>query len=131
MYRERFDRCDSCNKTSITNTMSLEELMKEHIKALNENTKALVAYTNALNYENKIVEVEHTKDSACRFCGITYKTMQGYLESGAINASRRKTGKREYFLEKDLVILCETKQLFAGDYGKMKESPRSHYYAGR
>ena len=108
--------------------MSLEELLQEHIKALNENTKAIVAYTNAISTENKTIEVEHTKDSACKFCGINYKTMQRYLESGLIIASRRKNGKREYFKEKDLVDLCEIKKLYAGDYGEMKSNPRSMYY---
>ena len=108
--------------------MSLEELLQEHIKALNENTKAIVAYTNALNVENKTIEVEHTKDSACKFCGITYKTIQGYIEEGSIIPSRRKNGKREFFKEKDLVNLCETKKLYSGDYGAMKGNPRSLYY---
>ena len=110
--------------------MSFEELLQEHIKALNENTKALVAYTNALNVENKTIEVEHTKDSACRFCGITYKTMQNHIERGDINPCRRKGGKREYFKEKDLVNLCETKQLYSGDYGGLRKNPRSMYYIG-
>lgn len=108
--------------------MSLEQLLVEHIKALNENTRAIVAYTNALNLENKTIEVEHTKDSACKFCGITYKTMQIYTESGLVASYRRKNGKREYFKEKDLVALCESKKLYSGEYGMMKENPRSMYY---
>lgn len=111
--------------------MSFEELLQEHIKALNENTKALVAYTNALNAETKTtIDVEHTKDSACKFCGITYKTMQSFLESGVVNPSRRAGGKREYFKEKDLVALCENKRLYSGEYGALKNNPRSLYYAG-
>lgn len=111
--------------------MSFEELLQEHIKALNENTKALVAYTNALNAETKTtIDVEHTKDSACKFCGITYKTMQSFLESGVVNPSRRAGGKREYFKEKDLVALCENKRLYSGEYGALKNNPRSLYYVG-
>lgn len=108
--------------------MSLEELMQEHIKALNENTRAIIAYTKALNVEQKTIEVEHTKDSACRFCGITYKTMQGYLANGMITSVRRKNGRREYFKERDLVALCEAQKLFDGSYGSMKSNPRSTYY---
>lgn len=103
--------------------MSFEELLQEHIKALNENTKALKEYTKALGAERSI-EVEHTKDSACKFCGVSYKTMQTYLESGLISAIRRKNGKREYFKENDLIALCEAKKLYAGDYGK---SITTHY----
>ena len=108
--------------------MSFEELLQEHIKALNENTKALVAYTNALSIENKSIGVEHTKDSACKFCGVTYKTMQSYVESGVLTPSRRPNGKREYFKESDLVALCDSKKLFAGDYGALRNNPRSLYY---
>lgn len=110
--------------------MSFEELLQEHTKALRENTKALIEYTKALNAEQKEIDVEHTKDSACKFCGITYKTMQGYLENGMITPVRRKHGKREYFKEKDLVALCEMKKLYSGDYGGLKDNPRSLYYAG-
>ena len=98
--------------------MSFEELLQEHIKALNENTKALKAYTNAVNADARKVEIEHTKNSACKFCGITYKTMQTYIENGLIVPARRKKGKREYFMEKDLIALCEAKKLYAGEYGK-------------
>jgi hypothetical protein len=108
--------------------MSFEELLQEHIKALNENTQAIKAYTRALNSDNKNIEVEHTKDSACRFCGITYKTLQTFLECGVLAASRRKAGKREYFKEKDLVALCESKKLYAGDYGHLKSTSGSPYY---
>lgn len=111
--------------------MALEELLQEHIKALNENTKALMAYTKAMRKEEKTVEVEHTKDSACRFCGITYKTMQGYIENGCITPCRRKKGKREYFMEKDLVNLCESRKLYAGDYGALRENPGSMYFGGQ
>ena len=38
--------------------MALEEILQEHIKALNENTRAIIAYTNALSKENKSPEVE-------------------------------------------------------------------------
>lgn len=68
------------------------------------------------------VEVEHTKASACKFCGITYKTLQSYLENGMITPSRRKDGRREYFKQKDLVVLCESQSLFSGEYGKSKQS---------
>ena len=98
--------------------MSFEELLQEHIKALNENTKALRAYTNAVYADARKVEIEHTKNSACDFCGITYKTMQTYIENGLIEPCRRKKGKREYFLEKDLIALCETKGLYDGNYGR-------------
>jgi hypothetical protein len=108
--------------------MSFEELLQEHIKALNENTKALVAHTNALNVENKSIAVEHTKDSACKFCGVTYKTMQHYIECGNIVPSRKPKGKREYFKESDLVALCDAKKLYAGDYGQLRSNPRSLYY---
>ena len=109
--------------------MSFEELLQEHIKALNENTKALRAYTNALNIESKTIEVEHTKISACDFCGITYKTIDTYVASGLIKPSRKPNGKREYFKEKDLVALCETKKLYTGDYGAMRQNPKSLYYS--
>jgi hypothetical protein len=110
--------------------MSFEELLHEHIRALNENTKAIVAYTKALQGDAKQVEVEHTKDSACQFCGITYKTMQNYIENGDVVPSRHKTGKREYFKERDLVALCESKKLFLGEYGEQKRNPKSMYYGG-
>lgn len=109
--------------------MSLEELLQEHIKALNENTRAIVAYTKALNVKERTIDIEHTKDSACRFCGITYKTMQNYIESGVITPIRRKNGKREYFKESDLVSLCNAQKLFAGEYGTMRDNPTSLYYA--
>ena len=102
--------------------------MQEHIKALNENTKALREYTNALNVENKVIDVEHTKDSACKFCGITYKTLLTHIESGLLIPSRKRDKKREYFKERDLVVLCETKKLYTGDYGQMRSNPRSPYY---
>lgn len=108
--------------------MALEEILIEHIKALNENTKALMAYVNASGNGIQTVDVEHTKDSACRFCGVTYKTMQNYLENGIVIPCRRKNGKREYFREADLVALCESKGLYDGEYGAMKNNPRSHYY---
>ena len=108
--------------------MSFEELLQEHIKALNENTKALQAYTNALNIESKTIEVEHTKHSACRFCGVTYKTLNNHIDAGLLNPLRKPNGTREYFKEKDLVTLCETKHLFTGDYGALKKNPRSLYY---
>ena len=128
MYRERTGRCNQSNKTSVV--MSLEELLQEHIKALNENTRAIVAYTKALNAENKTIDVEHTKDSACKFCGVTYKTLTTHVENGLLVASRKQKGRREYFKEKDLVALCEAKKLYSGDYGEMKQNPRSLYYAG-
>ena len=103
--------------------MSFEELLQEHIKALNENTKALKDYTKALG-TGADIGVEHTKNSACKFCGISYKTMQIYLESGLITAIRRKNGRREYFKESDLIALCEAKKLYTGDYGK---SITTHY----
>lgn len=109
--------------------MSFKELLQEHIKALNENTKALVAHTNALGSEAVQESVEHTKNSACQFCGVTYKTMQNYIDEGMLIPCRRKSGKREYFKEKDLVALCETKKLFNGEYGLLKNNPRSAYYA--
>lgn len=108
--------------------MSLEELIQEHIKALNENTRAIIDYTKALNTERKTTDVEHTKNSACRFCGITYKTMQKYMANGLVTPVRRRNGGREYFKETDLVTLCESKKLFAGEYGEQKTNPRSLYY---
>lgn len=108
--------------------MSLEQLLQEHIKALNENTKALVAYTKALNGDAKTIEIEHTKVSACEFCGITYKTLQTYVAEGLITPSRRRTGNREYFKEKDLVALCNAKKLYDGDYGEMRSNPKSAYF---
>ena len=107
--------------------MSFEELIQEHTKALNENTKALVAYTKALQ-GHKTIEVEHTMDSACRFCGITYKTLSNHIDAGLLVPLRKPKGKREYFKETDLVALCEIKQLFDGEYGKMRGNPRSQYY---
>lgn len=108
--------------------MSLEELLQEHIKALNENTKAIKAYTQALRNEAEAIEVEHTKNSACDFCGITYKTMQMYITHGMVAISRRNGGKREYFKEKDLVALCNAQKLFSGEYGKLRNNPQSKYY---
>ena len=130
MYGEGIDRRNQSNQTSIIYAMSLEELMQEHIRALNENTRAIIAYTRALNCEHKSVEIEHTKESACKFCGITYKAFQTYIESGLIDPIRRRNGKREYFKENGLVALCESKKLYSGDYGEMKKSPSSMYYAG-
>lgn len=108
--------------------MSYEELIQEQIKALNENTKALKAYINALGGTHERVEVEHTKSSACQFCGITYKTLETHVNNGLVTPCRKKNGKREYFLEKDLVTLCETKKLYAGNYGELKNNPKSLYY---
>ena len=102
--------------------MSFEELLQEHIKALNENTQAIKAYTKALNSDHANIEVEYTKDSACKFCGIAYKTLQVYLADGSITPSRRKTGKREYFKESDLIALCESKRLFSGEYGQSRKN---------
>ena len=120
MYGERVSGCYQDYQTAIV--MSLEDLLQEHIKALHENTQAIKAYTKALQDEGKTIEVEHTKDSACRFCGITYKTLQSYLENGMITPSRRKDGRREYFKQKDLIALCESQSLFSGEYGKSKQS---------
>lgn len=108
--------------------MSFEELLHEHIKALNENTKALIAHTNAIGGEHRSIDVEHTKESACRFCGITHKTMQNHIAEGLITPCIRKNGKREYFKERDLVAMCETRKLYSGDYGKMRANPQSIYY---
>ena len=121
MYGERFGRCNQSNKTSIINAMSFEELLQEHIKALNENTEAIKAYTKAINNNANTIDVEHTKDSAQKFCGVTYKTLQMYLESGLLPSHRRKNGIREYFKEKDLIALCEAQNLYAGEYGTMKK----------
>lgn len=109
--------------------MSFEELLQEHIKALNENTRAIKAYTKALSIEQKVVDIEHTKDSACKFCGITYKTIQSYIENGMIAPIIRKGGKKGWFKERDLVALCEAQKLFSGDYGRLREDPSSLYYA--
>jgi hypothetical protein len=104
--------------------MSFEELLHEHIKALNENTKALKAYASAVGAEQRSIDIEHTKQSACRFCGITHKTMQNLIESGAIVPCRRRNGRREFFKESDLVALCETKRLFSGEYGEKRANPK-------
>lgn len=109
--------------------MSFEELLQEHINALRENTKALVAYTKAMRDEPSEVEVEHTKDSACKFCGVSYKTLQTYIENGLITPCRRKKGIREYFREKDLISLCESKKLYTGEYGAIKNQ-KSFCYGG-
>lgn len=130
MYGEGVGGRNQSNKTSVNKTMSHEDLLQECIKALNENTKALIAYTKALRKEEKNAEVEHTKKSACKFCGITYKTMQTFLENGFITACRKRKGTREYFMEKDLVNLCESKKLFDGDYGNLRNNPRSMYFGG-
>jgi hypothetical protein len=110
--------------------MSFEELLQEHIKALRENTKALNAYTKALTAEHNSIEVEHTKESACKFCGITYKTLQNYIAEGLVVPSRRKNGGREYFKERDLVALCDAKKLYDGRFGSMRSDSKSAYYAG-
>lgn len=110
--------------------MSFEELLQEHIKALRENTKALNAYTKALTAEHNSIDVEHTKDSACKFCGVTYKTLQNYITEGLVIPSRRKAGRREYFKERDLVALCDAKKLYDGLFGSMRSNPKSAYYAG-
>lgn len=108
--------------------MSLEQLLQEHIKALNENTKALVAHTKALNGDAQAIDVEHTKDSACKFCGITYKTLQTYIAEGLIVPRKRRTGNREYFKERELVALCNAKRLYDGDYGELRSNPKSTYF---
>jgi hypothetical protein len=108
--------------------MSFEEVMQEHIKALQENTKALKEYTKAMQTDTRRVEVEHTKFSACKFCGITYKTFDKYVAGGIITACKRKGGKREHYMEKDLVLLCEAKKLYNGEYGIMRDNPNSQYY---
>lgn len=108
--------------------MSFEELIQEHIKALNENTRALQAHTNALNLEQKTIDIEHTMVSACNFCGLSYKAMRNHIDSGLLVPLRKPKGKREYFKESDLVALCETKKLFSGEYGRLKGNPRSNYY---
>ena len=111
--------------------MSFEELIQEHIKALNENTKAIHAYTKAIGFENRAADISHTKRSACRFCGITFKTMQRYIDNGFININRKNVGTREFLKESDLVTLCESQQLFDGEYGLMKKNPKSMYYEAR
>lgn len=108
--------------------MSFEEVMQEHIKALKENTKALRDYTQLMQGDARRVEVEHTKQSACNFCGITNKTFDRYVAGGIVTACRRKGGKREYYMEKDLVLLCEAKKLYNGEYGILKDNPNSQYY---
>lgn len=100
--------------------MSFEQLLQEHIKALRENTKALREYTASLKKEDCSVTIEHSKSSACAFCGITYKTLQSYQESGLITPVRRRGGSREYFRENDLVALCEGMKLYSGEYGLNK-----------
>lgn len=112
MYRERLGRHHQSNKTSIAKVMSFEELLQEHIKALHENTKALNAYTKALQGKGQMPEdIEHTKDSACKFCGVSYKTFQTFIANGEITPCRRNKGTREYFKESDLNALCIAKQL--------------------
>lgn len=109
--------------------MSFEELMVEHIKALRENTKAIREYTKAVAAEtNPEINVEHTANSACSFCGIGFKTLKSHVANGLITPVRKKDGTREYFKEKDLVALCETKNLYSGEYGSMKKNPQSQYY---
>lgn len=108
--------------------MSFEELLQEHIKALRENTKALNAYAEAVGGAHRPIDVEHTKESACRFCGVTHKTIQSYIAEGLLIPCRRKKGKREYFKEQELVNLCETRMLYSGDYGAMRKNPQSQYY---
>lgn len=108
--------------------MSFEEVMQEHIKALKENTKALRDYTQLMQGDTRRVEVEHTKQSACKFCGITNKTFDRYVAGGIVTACRRKGGRREYYMEKDLVLLCEAKKLYNGEYGILKDNPNSQYY---
>lgn len=117
MYRKGICRFDQSNKTSIINIMSFEDLMQEHIKALRENTKAIIDYTKAINAKQKSIDTEHSKESACRFCGITYKTMQSYIQNGMITPVIRKGGKREWFKESELQALCEAQRLYTGDYG--------------
>lgn len=102
--------------------MSFEELLHEHIKALNENTKALNAYANALQGKQTDIDVEHTKYSACRFCGITYKTFQNCIDNALIAPHRMRNGRREYFKESDLIALCERKKFYSGDYGERRNS---------
>lgn len=100
--------------------MSLEELLQEHIKALRENTEALNIYTRTLQVDKRTIDVEYTKNSACGFCGITYKTMQNLIANGDITPRMRKGGKREFFKESDLVALCEAKKFYAGEYGRRR-----------
>ena len=97
--------------------MSLEELLQEHIKALRENTEALNIYTRTLQEDKRAIDVEYTKNSACSFCGITYKTMQNLIANGDITPRMRKGGRREFFKESDLIALCEAKKFYAGEYG--------------
>jgi hypothetical protein len=108
--------------------MSFEELLQEHTKALRENTKALIEYTKALKSEQTTIDVEHSAASACRFCGLTFKTLKSYVANGMVTPIIRKGGKREWFKESSLVELCESMDLYSGDYGMMKENPRSRYY---
>lgn len=108
--------------------MSFEETMQEHIKALQENTKALREYTRMMQTDTRRVEVEHTKASACKFCGISYKTFESYTAGGIITPCRKKGGRRPYFMEKDLVLLCDAKKLYNGEYGKLRNNPNSQYY---
>lgn len=108
--------------------MSFEEVMQEHIKALQENTKVLKEYIKTMQTDTRRVEVEHTKASACKFCGITYKTLETYTAGGLITPCRRKGGKREHYMEKDLVLLCDAKKLYKGEYGLLRDNPNSQYY---
>ena len=101
--------------------MSFEELLQEHIKALHENTKALNAHTNALQGNgHQATDIEYTKRSACGFCGITYKTFQNCIANGDIVPRMRKSGKREFFKESDLIVLCESKRFYSGEYGERR-----------
>ena len=102
--------------------------MLEHIKALNENTRALVAHTKALNIEQKGIDTEHNSVSACKFCGITFKTLKSYVANGMISPLIRKGGKREWYKESDLVALCDAQKLYSGEYGQMRENPASMYF---
>lgn len=129
MYGERIGRRNQSNKTSIIKAMlSFEEVMQEHIKVLQENTRVLKEYLKLMQTDTRRVEVEHTKASACKFCGITYKTFEGYTSGGLITPCKRKGGRRPYFMEKDLVLLCDAKKLYNGEYGRLRENPNSQYY---
>lgn len=129
MHRERTGRRNQSNKTSIIKIMSFEELMQEHIKALNENTKALKEWAKAMGMEQKSIDTEHSNASACRFCGLTFRTLKSYAANGMITPIIRKGGRREWYKESDLVMLCEAMKLYDGEYGAMKQEPGSPYFA--
>ena len=75
----------------------------------------------ALNNEDITIFGDGSQTRSFQYCDDLIEAFRRYMELPVERI-------REFFKEKDLVNLCETKKLYSGDYGEMKGNPRSLYY---